>query len=436
MLMEGPGVTTKSRTIPFSGGGTGFLDVTTWFNDRFVYDESHLESTYDPTNLTGSQITDSEKHPLWMESRRLKNVALPGDLGGGFRSVKAKAHGGTRYFAGSVTEQLSPSFKVVYNYDGPITIPGIGSFSFPDIEPSPSWALDVAGAQMVADCKPTNSIADLSTFLGELLSDGLPRLLGIGAWEARTRRARKKMPGNEYLNVEFGWKPLVGDVQAIAAAVALADAALKQYERDSGRVVRRRMNLPPKEETTSEIISLGARAQMWPDSQAFYTDEVPSGVVTLVKKRSVRRWFSGAFTYHLPTGYNSRNQVDVIASKAKHVFGIELTPEVLWNLTPWSWAFDWIGSMGDVISNLSDYATDGLVLKYGYVMEHKISTDTYTFQGDSGIIGAPSPASITLSSESKVRQAANPFGFGVSWDGLSARQLAILAALGISKGGI
>jgi hypothetical protein len=35
--------------------------------------------------------------------------------------------------------------------------------------------------------------------------------------------------------------------------------------------------------------------------------------------------------------------------------------------------------------------------------------------------------------ETKTRRRANPFGFGVSWEALSARQIAILTALGITR---
>jgi hypothetical protein len=119
---------------------------------------------------------------------------------------------------------------------------------------------------------------------------------------------------------------------------------------------------------------------------------------------------------------------------AKKILGLSLTPDIVWNLTPWSWAVDWFSNTGDVISNLTDWATDGLVLRYGYVMEHTITSDTYTYSGNTGLIdGNVRVPPLTLVTETKIRRRANPFGFGITWDGLSPRQLAITAALGLTR---
>jgi hypothetical protein len=126
--------------------------------------------------------------------------------------------------------------------------------------------------------------------------------------------------------------------------------------------------------------------------------------------------------------------MDRAALMASKIFGLELTPEVAWNLSPWSWAADWFTNAGDVISNLTDWATDGLVLRYGYVMEHTIASNTYTFVGKTGFSNTSvRPSPVTLVTETKRRVKANPFGFGVTWGGLSPRQLAITAALGITN---
>jgi peptidoglycan/xylan/chitin deacetylase (PgdA/CDA1 family) len=147
--------------------------------------------------------------------------------------------------------------------------------------------------------------------------------------------------------------------------------------------------------------------------------------------RVVKRYFKGAFTYYLPSDYESRNKVEEAAFYLDKILGLQLTPEVLWNLTPWSWAADWVGNFGDVLANVSDYATDGLVLRYGYMMEHSISKVTYT------IPDIPALGGRTLTQthfrEVKKRVPATPFGFGLTFDSFSTKQKAILAALGITK---
>jgi hypothetical protein len=157
-------------------------------------------------------------------------------------------------------------------------------------------------------------------------------------------------------------------------------------------------------------------------------------VVTRSELWSRRRWFEGAFTYYLPTDYQSRRGVRSLADKASIILGTDLTPEVLWNLTPWSWALDWIGNAGDVLSNVSDYLTDGLVLRYGYMMEHSFRQYVYSYSGPQWFLGGTAvPGPLIISHEVKKRVQATPFGFGLTWEGFTPRQIAILIALGISR---
>jgi len=145
-----------------------------------------------------------------------------------------------------------------------------------------------------------------------------------------------------------------------------------------------------------------------------------------------KAWFSGAYTYYAPpTGpLASAMQFE---SQANHLLGSRLTPEVVWNLAPWSWALDWYGNMGDVMHNLSTIGHDGLVLKWGYVMNHtKFQVDVSVPSSTGGF--APTACASRWIKETKVRYPASPyFGFGAAGS-LSDRQSAILVALGMSRG--
>jgi len=157
----------------------------------------------------------------------------------------------------------------------------------------------------------------------------------------------------------------------------------------------------------------------------------------MIEEKIIERWFSGAFTYHLPSDYDSRSKMTDYASLADKVYGTSITPEVLWELAPWSWAVDWFFNAGDVVNNLSDWESAGLVMRYGYMMEHTFHKYTYIASG-TGFkkeLNLASVPSLTLVTETKKRVGANPFGFGVTWDGLSPFQTSVLAALGISRRG-
>jgi len=100
---------------------------------------------------------------------------------------------------------------------------------------------------------------------------------------------------------------------------------------------------------------------------------------------------------------------------------------------PWSWAVDWFVDVGDILTNWTNWAIDGQVLLYGYIMEHKLHEKTYTYVGKTGFPGNVQPSGVKMVVETKIRRQATPYGFGLSWDGFSARQIAILTALGLSR---
>jgi len=261
---------------------------------------------------------------------------------------------------------------------------------------------------------------------------GLPKLFGSTLWKDRVFEARSA--GEEYLNVEFGWKPMVNDVQDIFSALTHADHVLKAYERNSGRPVRRRYSFPI--EKTETTVSMGPRqgGDYTPTGGAALLDPLTPYCDTIrIRRTVIKAWFSGSFTYHLPTDYRSRNALVRNASKARTLLGLDLTPDVLWNAAPWSWAIDWFSNAGDVISNLSDWATDGLVMRYGYMMEHSSVVDTYLPASKASIRPGCFVSPVIAFTETKRREKATPFGFDITWDGLSPRQVAITAALGLTR---
>jgi hypothetical protein len=383
----------------------------------------------------GQQLTVDEIHKLFAEKdsgeSRVYNPEqrFLGDLGGPFVSTKSYVFSDslrqTIKYVGKVRgDQTGSSY-----YFGPLWSynPKLVGLSIPS-----GSDLNAMGATAIARCKPTNPVANVGTALGELFREGLPSLLGSQLWKDKSKLA--KGSAGEYLNYQFGWTPIVSDIKNVAYAAANSDAILSSYERNAGKIVRRRYEFPVEE--SGSTVSLGPYPGSLPDFDSVWLmdDSVPMPELLAATRTYRKVWFSGAFTYHLPTGYNSRIGVADAAAKASVLLGLELSPDVVWNLMPWSWAVDWFSNAGDVISNLSDWATDGLAMKWGYVMEHIVHTVTYTLSGLSPYGKGGSYASPVVSYyEIKRREKASPFGFGLDWNGLSPRQLAIAAALGITR---
>jgi hypothetical protein len=363
----------------------------------------------------------SEGHPF--HSRNKRGLE---DLGGPFFTQKTYAivNNQKRKISGS-----DVTGNAVFHYEGPVFPVSPQENLYPAPIHSNNMQLDAFGATAIARCKPTNSVADASTFLGELVREKLPNMIGSTLWKDRTSRAAKA--GDEFLNVQFGWKPLVNEIRNFAGGVKNASALLTQYERDSGGVVRRRFDFPIQRSSVTEDYGSNSTVILRTSANALF-DASDLGVAKVTSETVTKRWFSGAFTYHLPSGYDSRNQMDRHALLAKEILGLHLTPDVVWNLAPWSWAVEWFTNTGDVISNLSDWANDGLVMRYGYMMEHTITKRIYS-RSNSGLKPRTYALPIEFVIETKQRRKANPFGFGITYEGLSPLQVAIAAALGLSR---
>jgi hypothetical protein len=235
--------------------------------------------------------------------------------------------------------------------------------------------------------------------------------------------------------VQFGLKPLLSDVRATSRGVLNFNKLYQQYAKDAGKVVHRRYRFPSTVNIVDTTIASNVTASKVANIDFFswYVSGV-TGRGDVIRRRETTQncWFSGAFTYHLP---KLDDGLLGHAERAIHLLGLDLDPEVLWNVTPWSWAVDWFTNTGDVIHNLNAWSSDGLVLVYGYVMEHTIVRDIYRWTGSSTRWkpGGLYPETLVLVNETKVRRRATPFGFGLTMSGLSTRQKAIAAALGLSR---
>ena len=371
---------------------------------------------------TGKQVTVSSGH------RRSRDGIY--HEGGPFFTTKAVPSVPTRSVRAIGT--FSPGTKIRYN--GPINIPmpttppisGIVASSDQD-----SSYLDPLGATAIHIVDPTNPNAQFGIALGELLVDRYIPIPAIQSWRRRTEVA--KAAGSEYLNAVFGWLPLTRDMKNTAQSIKDGNKIMENYQAASGTLVHREFSFDDIVSESSSIINPSTRCQYSGTGGGSFAG-LNSGGFPLTAKVSntTKRWFSGSFTY--TSGSNSDLQKCLgIGAQADKLFGISLTPDIVWELTPWSWAIDWFSNTGDVISNASSFGLAGLVMKYGYMMEETTSVITYSMPatGISGVTGAPPSCKWEITT--KRRRPANPFGFGIGWEDLSPTQLAITAALGITR---
>ncbi len=391
-------------------------------------------------NVLGTQITESSGHPF-------AHRFMGRDDGGAFSTILPMLNGqdprkGKYPVFPVIRVSATSATNTTYSYAGPVfpIDPSSLKQQLANLDDPGSTDAELInkGTTAIALCKPGQPVADLAVGFAELLREGFPHMVGSSLWHDRAKKLGPppKKGSDEYLNWVFGWQPLISDIKKSVFALRNQDSLLAQYERDSGRLVRRRYDFPLERSTTVDSIITprgpsGTHTAPFVDLM-FVNLDATQGTLTQSTTVEKERWFSGAFTYYLPAGYYSRSAVIRAAAKAKVLLGIELTPEVLWNLTPWSWAADWVANTGDVLSNVSDFAGDGLVMHYGYMMETSTISRTWELTRH-GLRGCPDPLTLTLSKTRKKRIKASPFGFGLTWESFTPRQIGILTALGISK---
>lgn len=377
--------------------------------------------TFSP--ITSLETTSSRGH-AWPSAK----PALT-DLGGNFTTIKVKHIGST-----DLNPYRGSGFGYIYNGQEFAYSPWLAiTEALSLVPPSSDQTLANLGTKAIARCIPTNPVASGATFLGELKS-GLPKLVGKELFKTKLKDYRKV--GSEYLNVEFGWKPLVSDLMKFGEATIKSEKIMAQLHRDSGKNIHRKFTFP--DEVTSSMGSIPSKLSATPGGwNAYpYCYKSPSGTtLQFTTQVTTKTWFSGCFTYHLDLGNTITDKVSQTASRMRKLYGLEITPAVAWNLAPWSWAADWEGTIGDGLHNVSRFAQDGLVMRYGYIMQQKTAVVTYTL-GSQGRLDASPNQSLTLNitAQSSVRRRATPFGFGFDMTALNGRQLSILGALGISRG--
>lgn len=331
-------------------------------------------------------------------------------------------------------------------FDGSVSN-GVPSFMTQGLYPS----IDLGkGTLMIHKTIPTLPVSGAAAFLGEL-HEGLPRLIGHSAL-FRDRAHVFHGMGNEYLNVEFGWKPFVSDLKDFAKAFKNAGKILAQYRRDSGKTVHRHWQLPPTRDVkvypeykfgyggnpANFVIFLPTDNGEF--SRNFTSGEINSlmvyGTSASAHSSSVieqKYKFSGAYSYLLSEDDSFFGRMERYVQEADKLFGVRLTPDVLWQLTPWSWLADWESNIGVNISNMTALGQDNLVLRWGYLMretsyKHYISTSNFTsYGGFSGSIHS------TWRSVRKERVRSTPYGFGLNTANFTDRQWSILGALGMTR---
>ncbi len=287
------------------------------------------------------------------------------------------------------------------------------------------------GGKAIGFTRPASANVSLLTSAGELYFDGIPLLPRVAKWRTETLKALS----DAHLSVQFGWLPIKADIENYVKQVKNFDRILKEADASSQmRRIKVGHSWPEDQETVTTEEAITTR--IWSSGN----DSGNPAKTFVSKTRKRRTWFEAEYIQFPPVSSRQRSKFEEYAHKADVLLGLQLTPEVVWNLSPWTWLVDWFTDAGDIVSMVSQSIFDGLVMSNGYVMSHhQLRTEAYR---PGPVPYGPKPSVLLYSGgdrtitlyETKKRFVSVPyFGFGSVGD-LSNRQLSILAALGISRG--
>jgi len=299
--------------------------------------------------------------------------------------------------------------------------------------------------------KPRVEHASAAQFIYELrdLPGSLKTSLDtmLSTWRLRrgghSHLLQPKTLADNFVNHEFGWAPFVGDLYKFYTTTLDIDRILADLTAKNGQWQRRRAVLD--ENVTQNLVGRRYSPGIQPfgfNIQGLCNDMVVDGIqckgyFDLTQVIEQKTWAVGHFTFYRPEfDMNDPNVQGTIGGLRRllTVYGLRINPTLIWKLTPWTWAVDWFTHAGDYIRRLDDFTTDGIVSRNLCIMRtfKRTLVKTCVVNFASG----RRTFQFTRSLETKVRKVADsPYGFDLTWNNLSIRQYAILASIGITRGG-
>lgn len=384
----------RTRTQGVERAQRDHLGTTT----QYFYGSEILTPAFSPNYYTSSKTCLDEIHPRYPNE------------GGPFSIVELRQSFSD---ASMKTGYIGYNRNSGYVYDGNRRVIPLSTQVYPSDALKKCQDL---GPEAWNKFKPKLAQVNLGQFFAEIKD--VPSLL-------KFRLKKFKDLGSDYLNVEFGWKPFLSDLRNWYQSVVRLDRQIANLQKHNGKWLRRKGTLYENQTETEDQ-----------NCYLYWNNYVQ----TLSKRRTVvsteKAWFSGSFRYYIP-GLSDGKWGKLKA--VQQLWGLEIDPALVYELTPFSWLVDWFSNVGDVISNYSSATSDNMVAKYAYIMRSTETVVTCTCNckgtlneyGKSPIYSYGNPRSI-CTTITKARAAASPYGFNLDIADFSNWQISILAALGMS----
>jgi len=401
------------------------------------------------------------------EIERTWDVVNPGPpylTGGNFMNLKALLPQFTVKGVGSYRSIPwgEPGGPFIYYYDGGFVNPSFGADPIPmsryenigiDSPPHPTL-IPVANAncaEVYKKLRPQLAKAGLAVALAE--ARDVPRMLQATSkafhesWKAlggKTTPILQQPKGlsEDFLNYQFGWVPFINDIYKFCDVAISGQVYIDEVTRNNNTWVKRVRAI--QDEETDTLITRNYTIGCFPTGGKILSmmEDVNVNGNNCKAHYELREiikthvWCEGSFKYYRPEFDHNLSSYDDNMTQIQRyltLYGARLNPSVVYQATPWTWLIDWFADIGDHIDRATDWAYDSMVSKYMYLMHHHLRE--FKFIQTCHFLDGAKTFEWSRFSEAKQRQKAdNPYNFCLSWQNLTPRQLAILAALGITRG--
>jgi len=245
---------------------------------------------------------------------------------------------------------------------------------------------------------------------------------------------RPEQAANHFLNHQFGWRPFINDLSSISNLVTDAKSLTEELSNRNGKPLKRRVHLN-REHFLGRVYH-SDEGNFCPCYPVTIPWKYLNGniIVEMWDEWSSDIFATGVFSFYLPEfdrALQDYNTAWRIVQRYLDVYGVRLTPSTIWSVIPWAWLVSWLTNLGKQIDYLSSILSDSVIALNTFVMrkytyERKLTISVPFING---------PLALTFSRTVKTKQrdgTASPYGFSLSKDLLSPRQLAIIGAIGVT----
>jgi len=287
--------------------------------------------------------------------------------------------------------------------------------------------------------RPGKPVADAAQFIAEFRD--VPRTLKATAeffqnsWKAAKGGVGKtaRHSADSWLAANFGWLPFLSDLRKFEKTYRNANRIIANMRKHNNRWVRRERDVAGCSDVLFNNTYVGSTRHV-PSSFGTYSYYFANnwsnnlGLKSSVKATLQADFrFVGRFKYWIPNIDSDRWE----ASARRKLYGLDVTPALVWELTPFSWLVDWASNVGDVLANLDTGLAENLVASYAYIMgSQRITLDIHSEMSN---LRVPFDGDWSYALSIKDRKQASPFGFALTGADFSARQWSLLGAVGLQR---